>query len=92
MRFELEIQDREGPMGRSAEIRRYADGNIGFDFYRRRAVYEWRMAKRVWLKNTLRMLAQFAQGSIASLRTRAADRSAPVARCCLAAERVVCCA
>jgi hypothetical protein len=92
MRFEREIHDREGPMDQSADIRRQPDGSIDFDFYRRRAIYQRRMAKRIWLKNTLRVLAQFAQGSVASLRVRAAGRSAPVARCCLAVERAVCCA
>ncbi len=92
MRFEREIYDRERPMDRSADVRRNPDESIDFDFYRRRAIYQRRMAKRIWARNAFRGLAQFVQGVVADIRARAADRSAPVARCCSAAERALCCA
>ncbi len=91
MMFEREIYDRQRPMDYSAEVRRNPDESIDFDFYRRRAIYERRMAKRIWARNASG-LAQFVQAGVADIRARAADRSAPVARCCSAADRAVCCA
>jgi hypothetical protein len=73
-----------------AGLHRHA--SVDFDFYRRRAVHERRQAKQVWLKALLRWLAQYARAGAASFGQHAAGRSAPLARCCLAAERRVCCA
>ena len=75
-----------------ARIRRQACLSIDFEFYRSRAFHQRRRAKQVWLKAMLRTLAQDARAATASVRRRAADRSTPLARCCLAAERRVCCA
>jgi hypothetical protein len=51
-----------------------------------------RMVQQARRKNTLRLFVQLARVAIAKLRERASDRGAPIARCCLAAERSICCA
>jgi hypothetical protein len=40
----------------------------------------------------LRLFVHLARVAIAKVSERASDRATPIARCCLAAERTVCCA
>ncbi len=83
---------RFDPESFAEAVDRTTQASIDFDFYRRRAAYERRIAQQAWLKNTLRGLTHFARVALTSIRQRASDRTAIVSRCCLAAERAVCCA
>lgn len=76
-------------MGYSADVRRNPDGSIDFNYYRRRAARERRIAQRNWFKRSIsavmRLLAAFAAAP-----ERALGNSAKP--CCSPGERAVCCA
>lgn len=92
MRFESSIIGREGMRDPTSAIHRNPDGSIDFDFYRRRAIGERRLARRIWLKRKLDLCVRLGIAAIRGIRQIAYGRTAPIGRCCSAAERAACCA
>lgn len=46
------------------DVRRHADGSIDFDFYRRRAMRRWRLARRMFVKHGLAAANRMARASV----------------------------
>ncbi len=92
MRFELTILTQEDPMDESVDIRRCPGGSIDFNFYRRRAVRQRRLAQRLWLQRAMSTVTVPLAGFAAGIARALGDRAKPVQRCCSARERLACCA